>query len=231
MILISKKLAKKYLTENQKKRLVYLWGYISTIYNPFPYRRYMKKHKCIFIHIPKAAGTSIRSMLGAPPTPRDHMPYSVYEQASPNLFKVYYKFTFVRNPWDRLVSSYFYLKKGGNGKEDLKYKEYFDKNFETFEKFVIEFLDVNIIYKHQLLIPQSLYLYDQWGSLKVDFVGKIENIERDFKEVSNHIGISLKIPKVNMSNHSDYKELYTEEMKSKVAKLYADDLHNFTYQF
>ena len=75
------------------------------------YRGYPDEHRCVFIHIPKAAGTSLTKTLFAAPS--RHLQYTEYERANPKKFKKYFKFTFVRNPYDRLFSAYSFLKKGG----------------------------------------------------------------------------------------------------------------------
>jgi chondroitin 4-sulfotransferase 11 len=64
--------------------------------------------KCIFVHIPKTAGTSVTDALFGTPRPR-HRPLQWYEGMEPELYKEYFKFAFVRNPWDRLVSGYHYV--------------------------------------------------------------------------------------------------------------------------
>jgi hypothetical protein len=75
------------------------------------YSNFADEHQCIFIHIPKAAGTSVALTLFGEPS--RHVPWFEYYQANPRKFRKYFKFAFVRNPWDRLVSSYFFLRKGG----------------------------------------------------------------------------------------------------------------------
>ena len=70
-------------------------------------------YRCIFVHIPKAAGMSIcRSLFGN--LAGGHATLSDYQIIFPRLeFESYFKFTFVRNPWDRVFSAYNFLKKGG----------------------------------------------------------------------------------------------------------------------
>ena len=77
----------------------------------------------IFIHIPKVAGTSILSMLGKKYTGRDHLPWYVYYTANPVYFQNAFKFSFVRNPWDRTFSAYRYLLAGGNQRGDKEVSE------------------------------------------------------------------------------------------------------------
>ena len=70
------------------------------------------KHKCIFIHIPKCAGTSVEVNFSNKHS--NHCPVAVFARKYPRKFKNYFKFSFVRNPFDRLVSVYAYYVNGGN---------------------------------------------------------------------------------------------------------------------
>ena len=98
------------------------------------YRGYPDEHRCVFIHIPKAAGTSLTKTLFAAPS--RHLQYTEYERANPKKFKKYFKFTFVRNPYDRLFSAYTFLKKGGLNELDRCWAEQNLASFPDFESFV-----------------------------------------------------------------------------------------------
>ncbi|WP_309495539.1 sulfotransferase family 2 domain-containing protein [Sulfurovum sp.] len=200
--------------------------------NDYPYRKYTKEHKCIFIHIPKTAGTSIWRVLLKNKTKRDHIPYSAFLSADPEKFNSYYKFTFVRNPWDRLVSGYEYLLQGGNKTGDLYFQDLFMKKYDTFDKFVLNYLDKDKIHEHGLFGPQYLYIYDYKGKCQVDFVGRFENIEQDFLKVVKHLNINDKLPHTNKSKRNDYTSYYTnKEVLNKVSDLYKKDIELFNYTF
>ena len=98
------------------------------------YSGYPNQYKCIFIHIPKAAGTAVTQALFGPVS--RHVPYFEYEKANPRKFKRYFKFAFVRNPWDRLVSTYFFLKRGGLNEMDRQWAEKNLSVFDNFDSFV-----------------------------------------------------------------------------------------------
>ncbi|MBS1730837.1 MAG: sulfotransferase family 2 domain-containing protein [Bacteroidetes bacterium] len=174
-------------------------------------------YKCIFVHIPKAAGQSVehyflqkvgldwdsRSPLllrkndqpkAGPPT-LAHMraaDYVKYHYLSQELFDTYYKFSFVRNPWSRAVSMYKFL--GYH-------------TFMSFENFVLYQLPKLMKSKSWFVAPQYDMLYDN-DILQVDFVGKFENIDVDFAQVCTHFGFSDKIlPHVNKSKSDKFKGL------------------------
>ena len=76
---------------------------------------------CIFIHIPKCAGVSVSKALFGN-LAGGHSRVVDYQLVfNSNEYSNYFKFTFVRNPWDRLVSAFFFLKKGGFNDADKKW--------------------------------------------------------------------------------------------------------------
>lgn len=199
--------------------------------DPFPYRAYMKKKKCIFIHIPKCAGTSVRKALGASSATRDHIDAKIYLKANPTRFGRYYKFTFVRNPWDRLVSVYEYWKGGGNGTTDLYYQKLVRK-LGSFENFVLCFLDEDVLYANLLLRPQYLFIYDYKNELMVDYVGRFETLQSSYAVVADSLRIDRQLDVANKSNRMAFKDYYRSvEVKSRVASLYKKDLTLLGYRF
>lgn len=198
----------------------------------YPYRRYFNKHKVLFIHIPKTAGTSILSVLsGGKRIRRDHAPWYIYNNFNRWKFARYFKFTFVRNPYDRLVSTYEYLARGGNGMDDLRFKRYFDENGIDFERFVLEYLDCDKLMQHELFMPQYLYIYDFQGNVKVDFVGRFESIEQDYEVLAGKIGVAAPLPKKNMSEkRKSYVSYYTNPaVVKRVQELYGRDFDLLDY--
>src|SRR5271167_838241 len=85
-----------------------------------PMTRWNYEHEAIFIHIPKTAGLSIHEMLRMDLPPETHCPVAGYRAADAALFKKAYKFSVIRNPWDRLVSAFHYLKFGTTSPNDRR---------------------------------------------------------------------------------------------------------------
>jgi hypothetical protein len=201
--------------------------------NPYPYRSYMDEHKCIFIHIPKAAGTSVLSALmdGEPNPDRDHTGFKTYLEANPEKFANYFKFTFVRDPWDRLISVYTYLKGGGNGAGDRYFQQLIAERYPTFSQFVLEYLDKDRIHQHILLRPQFLFITDHQDRCMVDFVGRFETISEDFSYVSEKLGLGVALPQVNRSaRRGTSAYLNCQAVIDKIADLYSRDMMEFGYQ-
>ena len=102
-------------------------------------------------------------------------------------------------------------------------------NYPTFDVFVREFLDYDIIHEHPLLRPQYLYIYGFGNVCKVDFIGKFENLAADFEYITSKIEISVQLKKINASNRKRYDEYYNDITRKKVHLLYGKDFDLFGY--
>lgn len=198
----------------------------------FPYRRYFNIHSCIFIHIPKTAGSSILAAISDNDYYRDHCDYSVYLRASPERFRQYLKFCFVRNPFDRLVSTFRYLASGGNQMDDLTFKSQFDQQGIGFERFVLDFLNQDNIYAHTLFKPQHHYIFNFNHEVMVDYIGRYENLTEGYTEVMQRLGVTSALPTINRTpgQRTSLKEYYSKpEVIDKVLQLYRLDFELLGY--
>jgi chondroitin 4-sulfotransferase 11 len=185
-------------------------------------------HRCIFIHVPKTAGSSMaESLFGSPSR---HVAYTEYLRANPRKFRRYFKFAFVRDPFDRLVSTWSYLKGGGMTQADAEFASHHLARFSEFGKFVLEGLDRSEIISWVHFRPQSDFLATPEGAVMVDFVGRFERLEEDFAFVAKRLGIAARLPKANSSGHAPFASCYSPETAAVVAKVYARDLDAFSYQ-
>ena len=209
------------------------------------------KYKCIFIHIPKTAGTSIYSLFtdigkldwkqpnydvlfGWCPKRKMHLQHATPQQLietdliSEADWKNYYKFTFVRNPWDKSFSDYFWMMK------DRKVKDSF-KNYITasgdFDKYLNK--PVNMEYRGDHLLPQIEFLKcEKFENL--DFVGRFENLNRDMEIIRKKIGMPSKFDQhlqKNIKKHSHYSKFYNNSRKKLVIGKYKEDIHKLGYGF
>ncbi len=188
------------------------------------------KEQFVFVHIPKCGGISIYS---------DEFIYFHHNLRDKNF--VYFKdslerkgaefsFAFVRNPWDRLVSAYEYLKNGGICPLDAEdYLNLFSK-YENFKEMVLNWEEVFFDQIH--FKSQSDWICDNDGNIIVDFVGKFENLQQDFDIVCDRMQIPRKkLPHTNKTNHKHYTKYYNDEIREIVAKKYARDIEYFGYKF
>ena len=104
------------------------------------YHNYYITNRCVFVHIAKAAGQSVSMALFGDKEP-GHWSIRDFEWEDSKLLNEYFKFTIVRNPWDRLVSAYFYLKNTTEYENDQIFASEYLTRFSTFEEFVHDGLD------------------------------------------------------------------------------------------
>lgn len=141
-----------------------------------------------------------------------------------DFFESSFKFCFVRNPWDRLVSLFFYRK--------------LDKEYENFRQFCLDFKDQEIepigLYNSRLnsqFNEQLSWIIDEKGRLLVDFIGRFERLEEDFSKICRILGVRNKLPHRNRSDHSGYRDYYDEETAGIIRQRYKRDIEFFGYDF
>jgi hypothetical protein len=178
--------------------------------------------KPLFIHVPKAAGSSICDIVKQyNPKLKGclHKKVSAYSVAYRSECFV---FSFVRNPFDRLVSAHKYLTGGFGNKHDSNFAQTLSSDFK---KFVFNDLNCNFNWLH--FRPMFT-----WLNADIDFIGRFENFQQDFNFVCDKIGIPRQqLPHKNKSQHKHYTEYYDDETREIVAKKYARDIEHFGYEF
>ncbi len=188
------------------------------------------EHKCLFIHITKTAGTSIgKSLFGYLPYHYTALDYRVIYGRK--LFVEYFKFAFVRNPWDRLYSAYRYLKSGGWNKEDRLWAENHLANFDNFGDFVKQWLTKENIAKHIHFKPQNHFICDSKGRLLVNYLAYFETLNDDFRNISRRLKIDANIGHHNANPATSYREVYDQESRNIVADVYSTDIELCGYNF
>ena len=193
------------------------------------YSDFADEFKCIFIHIPKTAGTSVSRTLFNRGS--RHVAYFEYEKANRRKFNQYFKFSFVRNPWDRLVSTFFYLKRGGMGHMDKHWAEQNLAAFDDFESFVHNWVTKKNVWSWVHFVPQHHFICDDKLNVKMDFVGRMECIQSDFSHVAEKIDSPAQLVRTNVGSHDNYRDYYDAETRKIVADVYEKDIALFGYQF
>ena len=134
----------------------------------------------------------------------------------PDLYKDYFTWTIVRNPWDRAVSAY-------EQKASKRYGPWRRCKNLTFPDFILNKRGI----KDRHTNIQSTQIPPD-----IDFIGRFENLQEDFNTVCDKIGIpKQQLLHKNKSKHKHYTEYYDEETKQIVAEKYAEDIKNFGYVF
>jgi hypothetical protein len=201
------------------------------------------QHRFIFAAIPKTGTHAVRQAL------REHMGPQDMEQVGlfvnrklpiPDLAKVghghlslqqvrpyfrpedfdgFFKFAFVRNPFDRFISyCAFMTREGGQFKQNP-------------HGVMRHFID-NPQWQHVLFQPQHTFVTGADGQVLTDYLGRVEEMQDSYDEAAKRIGIpSRPLERVNASSRRDYRDYYDRALIDGVAKLYALDLEYFGYEF
>lgn len=143
-----------------------------------------------------------------------------------SLYKEYFNFAFVRNPWDRLVSCWQNKVVDSNS---FNFSNPTLREMQTFSNFVdfVGTLDLDKCNHHIRLQSNLIDLNN------VDFVGRFENFEADISSVIEILGLgAIQINHQNKSRRiSNHKQYYDANLKRKVAQIYRKDIHIFGYEF
>jgi len=194
-----------------------------------PYAGFPNAERCIFIHVPKTAGTAVARALFD--SHSRHIPCSYYRRANPKKFRDFFKFAFVRNPWGRLVSSYFYLKSGGQHEEDRAWAEQHLRPFDTFDQFVREWVAHGHVSRGIHFQPQTDFICDGPGPPPLDFIGRFETLATDFYRLAERLQKQALLLPSNATPHRPFREYYAPDTIEIVARAYARDLSELGYAY
>ena len=202
------------------------------------------KHKIIYLHLHKCAGTSIRKTLQRYPDfvccvarpgnfpsrlSRDYIDDSIWNNS--------FKFTFVRNPYSRVVSVY----------KMFRNYNFRGSGFENFEEFIdfIRWCDVDSHHvDHEVPLTSfsgrieniihhcSSFHNPKYRIDELDFIGRVETINEDMKYVAEKLGVEeVNLPFLNSSKGSNYREYYSDKTRKIIAQKYHQDIERFEYKF
>ena len=195
------------------------------------YRRIQKgwikgfsKTNSLFVHIPKTAGTSISfGLYNEDPW---HYKLEDYSYISRATFRKLFKFTFVRNPYDRLASTYSYSFKHVQTHPHTSVR--FITQYPTFDDFIFEWVKKVDVNSHYFLAPQYSFIKSPFDGIEIDFIGKFENLDREYQKVKEKLGRANTLPCKNISE-SKSRIFYTEESAKIVYDAYQKDFLKFDY--
>jgi hypothetical protein len=188
--------------------------------------------KSIYTAVPKTGSSSLTEHFLANgwerPIPRYHVTISevsnFFLKKSFN-YESYFKFAFVRNPWCRCLSSFFWFKKRGELPKFMEFNDflflYFKKpdNLQNYGLFV------------QKMTPQLDWISKN-SKIQLDFVGRFENLQNDFDFVCSQIHTPIvKLPKLNSTHHKHYSHYYNRKTRDIVYHIYKEEINYFNYEF
>ena len=206
----------------------------------------------IFVHIPKTGGTALalaleaRAMkddilIGDTPKARTRRGRLRGVTSAGRLWKhstladidglvsaqevrEFFTFAFVRNPWDRAVSYYHWMR---------------DQRFAHPAVGLARSNDFSGFLNHPLtrtalsLWPASAYMRDAMGVERASLFVRAEHIEADIAPFEAHLGFAVTpLPRVNASDRArDWRGYYTASDAALIADLCAPDIARFNYRF
>jgi hypothetical protein len=205
------------------------------------------QHKFIFIHVYKVAGTSVLNALENESYP-DYVPHAyrpaltrflrkfklspsfpmhmhskardVKAKLSPDIYDNYFKFAFVRNPWDWQVSLYEYGRQYKNHPQRQLMQSF--RNFD-------EYLDWRVTEEKTL---QKEFITDEAGNVIVDYIGRFEQLEQDFTTACSKVGLEVTLPKFNKTkSRKSYTDYYSDRTQKLIYDHFREDIDFFGYSF
>jgi hypothetical protein len=195
------------------------------------------KYRFLFVHIQKTAGTSItNALLNLKGSQHIACPHSKIEIIDNQLYNGYFVFCFVRNPYDRLVSWWNMMIHKGIHNDFSRYLLTNASNFSDFlncTEIILENLDGNCAssYPKSIAFNQVDYLLNSDGQIVANFIGRFENLDVDFKRVSDSLGVKISLPHLNSYQRGKYRDYYNDYDIQKVRLMYHRDIDFFGYNF
>ena len=178
------------------------------------------KHKFIFVHIPKNAGTSVRGCFDIngydTKVVRKKYPHdscsTTRKYCGDEVWFTFYKFAVIRNPYERMVS-YYHFHKSPQYRFPALAKKY------SFSDWLRRGLDNN------LKKTQSDYL-----DVEINQIATFDTLQDDFNLFCDLIKIpSYTLPKYNVSKHEHWETYYSDDDKKIVYEIFQEDFDRFGF--
>lgn len=197
-----------------------------------PYPFHIKgRTDVIFVHTPHTAGAAVAKALNCykPKGTSFRLHNTAQEIISEIGYKKYagsFKFSFVRNPWDKLYAAYLFLTEVKKMPHFLQYKDF--NTWVTNPNLSSDFS----LYS-QFRSNQVNWLSSPNGKIELDYIGRYENLQADFEKLCAMIHVQpVIISKPVLSDKAaHYREVYTPESKAVVDKLFERDIVYFGYAY
>lgn len=205
------------------------------------------RYRCILIHIPRTGGSSIERWIhggdwwNASPETK-HLLASQAKQIYSEYWDDYFKFAFVRNPWDRMVSCLHFSSHFGIEAEQTK------NRFGWSQQGAIDFTGYKEMFGYPVTVEHDHRFYER-SDLQtsnhqpnrvyqnildepIDFVGRFETLKEDTKTIQEKIGMEKRFKvHAQRSKRGKYERYYDEVSCEEVRQLYAGDIEAFGYAY
>jgi len=190
---------------------------------PISYER-----RCILVHVPKTAGTSMEVALGIYGGRSKKRLFGKFEGrylqhltaaqirkcVGRRVYEDFFKVAVIRNPWDRAVSEFLWRRSLPGVK-----KKHRSMSFEKFLRRMWGSSDPHFI-------PQKNFL-----DAEVDLVGRMEEIDKVWDRVCRRLDLSIPLPHEKKNNRKHYSRYYDVTTRGIVGDLFSEDIERFGYRF
>ena len=176
-----------------------------------------------YVHIPKTGGKMIKQHFPVRLGKASHHPVWGYKFDEDDFI-----FTMVRNPYDRMVSNYEFLKRGGINRKGRRYRDLLDLEKIDFKQLVERlFNERQFLLKVVLLRPQMFFITD---TTMFDYIGRFENFSDEILEIEKRLDYDKKEQEVvNKTPHEHFSTYYNEEIADMVYDMYKCDFKILEY--
>ena len=200
---------------------------------------YSRSKNFVFIHIPKTAGTSIRSAinsykdsynkrgvlgkfarrLGMPQffAPNEHISaFEAKKLLGDEVWDNAYTFAVVRNPWDLEASMYAYM---------IKSEDKLISKMKSFDEYIVWRCEAKLRTQSQFLKG------DSGDSLIVKDIYRFESLDSDIQRLGSYIGCNIRLQVLNQSRSDSYQKYYSDKSRDMVSRFSKEDIDRFGYEF
>ena len=206
------------------KKLYWKYRNLLIKQNHHPLRK-GKYNNFIFIHINKTGGTSIAKAIGLPAI--RHLPVKrVIDLVGQQEFDEAFKFTAVRNPWDKVVSQYKYRVNTNQTEmktNPISFKDWVAKTYGQQDEYYLD--------KPKMFAAQSDWLKDYNNQFPNLQIIRFDSLNADFQEIAKQIGVKPKLRHLNASQKDVYTSYYDEKTKAIVEDWFKEDIERFSFEF
>lgn len=189
-----------------------LWDLLASAADPGPLMRSVRRNFLL---------TSIRDF------PQVHLPAEALRALiGAERWERCFRFCFVRNPFDLLVSTYEFSRVD----VELDRARGTDPDRVAFYERAPSFARFVELYPVMRGDMQAM-ITDAAGRSLLSFVGRYEHLERDAAQIAAQIGVSIALERVNASQRRPYREYYDARTRALAERHFAADLDAFAYRF
>ncbi|MBV8727494.1 MAG: sulfotransferase family 2 domain-containing protein [Candidatus Eremiobacteraeota bacterium] len=160
--------------------------------------------------------------------PLKHIPADALRAMLPQeIWNSYFKFSFCRNPWDRLVSIYHWMRRNSEHSDFFRAHR---PDLVTMMQKVDSFPD--FVREYAMFVPGvAPHIVDSAGTILMDYVGRFEELEESAQTIAAKTGLRLALPHANRMERGAYRDYYTDETAAIVERQFAQDIELFGYSF